>query len=672
MSTQISFDSLRPAVTTKVLSARRNFWRRLGRHRAGRISVIWLGFIGLVAIMSPWIAPRDPYKQNSVAVLSGPTRNNLLGTDELGRDVLSRLITGARVDLGASLAAVFIALILGALTGVIVGLAGKKVDLVIMRSIEGVQAIPGIIVLSVVIAIVGRGVKGSAIALGLAFTIIFVTTTRAAVREVREEAYVASARVMGIGYPKIVLRYIIPNILPTLLAITSTMFGAAFIGLAGLALIGLGPQAPSPSWGAMLQKGSLNIGVQFFAVLPPGIAIASVSLAANTLGEAAREILHPAWRPRRKGASSPGPVSLEAHLPDIAPPLVEAKALTMTKPAASTTATTTADQTGRNTVMKVRDLRVSFTSPDGDERRVVRGVDLDLAAGEILGLVGESGSGKTMTVLSLLGSLPPTAHASASSIWVGGEDLALLDRSALGHTLGTKVGLVFQSAHGGLNPARRVREQVGEVLRVHRRLHRSEVSKRVNALLASVGISDVERVASSFPHELSGGMAQRVMLAGALAADPVLLVADEPTTALDVTVQAQVLDLLREQRADRDMAILFVTHDLAVVADLCDRMAVMYAGEIVEQGLVSDLFRSPQHPYTRSLLDGSASPVRETGGITTGCSYANRCSFRQPVCTNGPIALAQVGETSVRCAVQPFASGAQESSSGTVQPAAQR
>jgi peptide/nickel transport system permease protein len=575
-----------------------NFRRRLWQHRLGRIALIWLGFVALVAIFSPWLAPRDPFKQNSRRVLSGPTRDHLLGTDELGRDVLSRLISGARVDLGASLVAVLIALVLGATVGVIVGLSGKKVDLVIMRAIEGVQAIPGIIVLSIMIAIIGRGVKGSAIALGLAFTIIFITTTRAAVREVRQEAYVASARVMGIGYPKMVLRYIIPNILPTLLAITSTMFGAAFLGLAGLALIGLGPQPPSPSWGAMLQRGSLNIGVQFFAVLPPGIAIASVALAANTLGEAAREILNPAWRPRRRGMSAPPPVSLEARVPAIASP-----------PSPSTIGATRVEEVaGRDIVVRVRDLRVAFTDPDGNDRAVVRGLDLDLASGEILGLVGESGSGKTMTVSALLGSLPPGAQASASSIMVGGEDLARLGRSELGRMLGTKVGMVFQSAHGGLNPSRRVRDQVGEVLRVHHKLSRNVVSDRVNELLASVGIVDVNRVAASYPHELSGGMAQRVMLAGALAADPVLLVADEPTTALDVTVQAQVLDLLREQRLSRNMAILFVTHDLAVVADLCDRMAVMYAGEIVEQGLVTDLFRDPQHAYTRSLLDSTGLP----------------------------------------------------------------
>ncbi|MGF1663424.1 MAG: dipeptide/oligopeptide/nickel ABC transporter permease/ATP-binding protein [Kineosporiaceae bacterium] len=566
-------------------AGRVSFVRRFLRHRG---AVVGLGYMVLVIAVLvvgpalPWV--QDPLAQDLRAVLQDPSAGHWLGTDEAGRDVLARLIHGGRQDLLAATAAAALAFAVGVPLGLTVGLAGRRVDTVVMRVVEAVQALPGIVLLTAVIAVLGRGVWSATIALGVGFSFLFLYTTRTEVRAASRRLYVDSARTLGLPPVRVAVRHVLPNVAGSILVTATTVLGLALLTLAGLSLLGLGAQPPEPSWGGMLAQASQNMYVQFFAIMPPGLALASVVFATNLIADGARDSL--AGRSRAPRAHAP--------LRLVAP--------RRTGPAAPSGATGRSGATGPSPVLSVRGLTVRAGTPHGGSTTLVSDVDLDVGPGEIVGLVGASGSGKTTTASAVLGLLPQGVTAEARRLRIAGTDLQAMDARALGSAVATSAGLVPQDPVGALDPCIRIADQVGDVLRVHRGASRAHARARALELLAEVGIADPDRVADAYPHELSGGMAQRVMVASALAAEPALIVADEPTTALDVTVQSQVLTLLRRVRDDHGTGVLFITHDLAVVADLCDRVVVMSGGRIVESAPVGPLFAGPAHPATRELL----------------------------------------------------------------------
>jgi len=299
-------------------------------------------------------------------------------------------------------------------------------------------------------------------------------------------------------------------------------------------------------------------------------------------------------------------------------------------------------------VLAVRDLRTSFATRRG-KLVAVDGVDLDLFAGETLCVVGESGCGKSVTALSILRLLPePPAEIERGRILFEGRDLRGLSGEELRQLRGNRIAMIFQEPMTSLNPVFRIGDQIDEALRVHRDLGKTERTARVLELLELVGIPEARTRMRDYPHQLSGGMRQRVMIAMALANDPAVLIADEPTTALDVTIQAQILELLDALKRRFDMAVLFITHDLGVVAETAQRVAVLYAGRVVETGTAVQIFAAPQHPYTRGLLDSLPSarlpPGQELRVIPgrvpdlvarpRGCSFRERCPRAQPVCAD--------------------------------------
>jgi oligopeptide/dipeptide ABC transporter ATP-binding protein len=313
--------------------------------------------------------------------------------------------------------------------------------------------------------------------------------------------------------------------------------------------------------------------------------------------------------------------------------------------------------------LSVDDLHVEFYTEHGWVE-VVDGVSFDLARGETLGLVGESGSGKSVTSMAIMGLIPsPPGRVSGGSVVLGGTDLISLPRRELEDRRGDDIAMIFQEPMSSLNPAFTIGDQIAEVVRRHRNASRRAANARAVEVLELVGIPAARRRLGSYPHEFSGGMRQRVVAAMALACEPDVLIADEPTTALDVTIQAQILDLFRSLQAELGMAILFITHDLGVVADICDRVAVMYAGEIVEEGGVDQMFATPQHPYTRALLASmpqvgsrnarlSSIPGAppEPWAIPTGCRFEPRCEFALGACRSAAVTLERSGlDRSVRC-----------------------
>jgi oligopeptide/dipeptide ABC transporter ATP-binding protein len=308
-----------------------------------------------------------------------------------------------------------------------------------------------------------------------------------------------------------------------------------------------------------------------------------------------------------------------------------------------------------NALLSVRDLRVDVDTPNGAVELLDR-VSLDVRRGEIVGLVGESGSGKTVTALSIMRLLPsPPASITGGSIVYQDRDLLTLPFKGMRNIRGSQIAMVFQDPMTSLDPAFTIGNQLVEAQRIHRSMSRRQARERAVESLDLVGIPDARARLDDYPHQFSGGMRQRVMIAKALVVEPQLLIADEPTTALDVTVQAQILDLLRKLRDELNLSVLFVTHDLGAVAELCDSVVVMYAGQVVEQGAVDDIFLHPQHPYTEGLLRATPHAVERGQELfvipgtvppahlfPSGCRFAARCSYARPECSAAPVPLAPV------------------------------
>jgi oligopeptide/dipeptide ABC transporter ATP-binding protein len=322
-------------------------------------------------------------------------------------------------------------------------------------------------------------------------------------------------------------------------------------------------------------------------------------------------------------------------------------------------------------LLSLKDIKIAF-GPDDAPLEAVRGVSLDIAPGEVVGLVGESGSGKSLTCRSVMRLIAQPGRVSDGSVAFDGRDVLGLSAKELRAFRANDVGMIYQDPFSSLNPVFKIGDQLVETLRANRGLGKAAARAEAAALLDRVGIPDPQRRLLSYPHELSGGMRQRIMIALATASEPRLLIADEPTTALDVTTQAQILALLLKMRDELGMAILVVSHDFGVIAQVCDRVAVMYGGHIVETGPVATIYDDPQHPYTRALLEsvpelesaGRPGPPRagipgqppELGEQLPGCVFAPRCAFARPVCQSIPMVLAPVGpEHLSACPVQPFA-----------------
>jgi ABC-type dipeptide/oligopeptide/nickel transport system ATPase component/ABC-type dipeptide/oligopeptide/nickel transport system permease subunit len=544
----------------------------------------------LALIVLALLAPALPLPSPSLSELRNammpPSSEHLLGTDASGRDVLSRLLFGARINLAGAALAVVISLLVGLPTGLIAGYYGGWFDAVANWFNNLNMALPGIVVLLAVRAVAGPSVWISMAVFGVLLAPGVFRIVRAAVQSVRGELYVDAARVSGLGDVRIIARHVLTVVRAPVIIQTARLGAIAIAIQAGLEFLGIADSSV-PSWGSMMNEGFRRIFAAPSLVLWPALAIGLTTMALILLGNAMRDALED---------TGSGDTAKTGR----------------TEPVAAVSGD------ARGTVLSVRGLEVSYGTGDA-QKRVVNRVDLDIEPGQVLGLVGESGSGKSQTAFSILGLLPEGGWISRGSIMFAGSELTTMTAKQHRRLRGTEIAYVPQEPLSNLDPAYRIGHQLTEPLRTRQGMSRGDARQRALELLARVGIPDPEATFRAYPHEISGGMAQRVLIAGAVAGKPKLLIADEPTTALDVTVQAEVLDLLRELQDENGMAVLLVTHNFGVVADVCDRVVVMKQGEIVEAAGVEEILESPREPDTQTLLGSmldAEGPVRVYRGAS--------------------------------------------------------
>jgi peptide/nickel transport system ATP-binding protein len=614
------------------------FWARF-RHQP--LALAGFGFLllaAVAAVFAPLIAPYPPNLQNLNIINAGPSAAHWLGTDDLGRDILSRLIWGGRISLRATFEIVGIATVIAVPIGLIAGFFRGAVDALIMRLMDAMFSFPPLVLALTVAALLGASLNDTALAIAIVFVPSFVRLLRGEVIAVREENYIEAARSLGATSKRLIGRHIVPNVASPIIIQLSLSLGFALLVEAGLSFLGIGEQPPTPSWGSMLNEGYQFIFSSPWALVFPGLAIMLSVLSFNLLADGLRDSLSRA-RPKPSAARTADDRrrSRLARLRGIGPHPLE--------PAPAT------PSTSEEALLTVRDLRIEFQT-NGRWLPVMEGGRFSVKRGRTLGLVGESGSGKTVSALAVMGLLPAGSCRIEGSVRFEGRDLMRLAPAELRQIRGNEIAMIFQEPMTSLNPAYTVGNQIAEQVRAHRQLGKAEAWKVAVEMLDRVEIPDAAKRARDYPHAFSGGMRQRVMIAMALSCSPKLLIADEPTTALDVTTQAQIISLLHSLQQEERMAMIFVTHDLGVIADIADDVAVMYAGQIVEQAAVLELFAQPRHPYTEALMRSipqlmpRGEPLHAIPGIvprpdqfSQGCRFHPRCDYAESACISTPVEL---------------------------------
>jgi len=601
-------------------------WARLARNRLSLFGLVVVMTIVAIALAAPLLPLPDPNATDLAARLAPPfSADHWLGTDQLGRDMLSRLIWGARVSLAVGAVATLIAAVSGSLLGIASGFYGGRLDQFLMRGIDMVMAFPYMLLALAIVAVLGPGLMHALIAISVVNIPFFARAVRGSTLGLVHREFVDAARLAGLSDLRLLASELLPNVMPVIVITISTTLGWMILETAGLSFLGLGAQPPQADLGSMLGDGRKVMITASHVATVPGLVILVLVIGINLLGDGLRDILDPRLKHGSPGRPGAATKVERTELPKAAE---------------------------RSPLLAVNDLRTRFTL-GAEIYHAVGGVDFALKPGECLGIVGESGCGKSVTAMSLSRLVPsPPATITAGRVDYLDEDLLAARPGRLRQLRGDRVAYIFQDPLTTLNPLFTVGDQIAEAVRAHRPVSRRAAWARAVELMDKVRIPNAASRAHAYPHEMSGGMRQRIGIAMALANDPAILIADEPTTALDVTVQAEILTLLDTLRRKEGAALIFITHDFGVVSELCDRVMVMYAGRVVESGPTGAVLGNPSHPYTRRLIDCVpllGEPERAPDAIPglppavnalpPGCAFAERCDVRLAHCTTGDIAL---------------------------------
>ena len=619
-------------------------WRNLPI--GSKIAVVVLLVIVAMAVFAPIVAPYDPgatglaTAETTVHVQGGPdivtydpavrpSPDHLFGTDKPSRDIFSRAVYGARVSLVVGLSATGIALALASVLGAIAATSRKWIGELVMRVLDVLMSFPGIALAAVLVLAMSSRlpiVPVIILATAVVYTPQLTRVVRANILAQFGEDYVAASKVMGARVPWILAKHVVRNCIAPIMVYATVLVADAIVFEASLSFIGAGiTSVNTPTWGNMLSEGKeLLLSGHWWPTFFPGLMILITTLCLNVLAEGLTDAMasprirarvdveadeeamstQKAWddadsavRDNADDADSAIPGGQKSALTGLIEPaaeevpLVERLAALRAAELARDDRLVYADAQAEP-VLEVRNLSIAFPVQHGDVN-IVDNVSFSVRPGETMGLVGESGCGKSITSMAVMGLLPPTARITGEILFKGKNILQMTpeEHNAL---RGHEMSMIYQDALSSLNPSMLIRSQM-------KQLTSRGGTRSAEELLELVGLDPV-RTLKSYPHELSGGQRQRVLIAMALTRDPGLVIADEPTTALDVTVQKQVVDLLNELRERLGFAMVFVSHDLALVAKVAHRVTVMYAGQVVEQAGTSELLTNPVHEYTRGLL----------------------------------------------------------------------
>ena len=613
-----------------------NFLKIVAKNRLAAFGGILLLIILTLSILAPILPLKEPNITNTADRFMVPFEGgHILGTDHLGRDLLSRLLWGTQLSLAVGFAAAFIAATFGSILGAIAGFYGQKTDNIIMRFIDMLMAFPYILLALAIVAALGPGLFNALIAVALVNIPFFARNIRGVTVTLANKEFIEAARLSGMSNLRILIVEIFPNLLPMIVIAMSTTVGWMILETAGLSFLGLGSQPPQADLGSMLGEARSALITNPHTSFVPGIMIFCIVIGINLFGDGVRDALDPRLK---KG-------SLIRPLPQT---IYEGGE---TQPTPSTK------------LLSVQNLSTQF-HVNQDVYQSSNDISFEIQEGECLGLIGESGSGKSVTALSVTSLVAsPPGVIKKGSVNYKNENLLALPYEKLRSIRGNKISYIFQDPLTTLHPLHTIGDQLLEALQAHdSKLSISESISKSKDLLKSVQIPNPDNVWDVYPHQLSGGMRQRVCIAMALINNPKLIIADEPTTALDVTVQAQILNILNSLRKERKLSILFISHDFGVISQLCDRVIVMYAGSIVEEGPVKNIMQQAAHPYTSELikcvpqLGNKEHALHSIPGnppslnqLPEGCAFANRCQYKQDQCLKGSVPVSSKDNRSYKC-----------------------
>ena len=611
------------------------FLKLLFRNRLAGGGAVILVVIVMIAVLAPLLPLQPPDITNTAQRFLPPlSEGHPLGTDHLGRDQLSRLLWGTRLSLAVGCAAAVVAAVIGSAIGITSGYFGGRIDNLMMRGVDMLMAFPYILLALAIVAALGPGLTNALIAVAVVNIPFFARNIRGITVGLVGREFIDAARLGGKGHLSIILTELLPNVMPVIIIAMSTTIGWMILETAGLSFLGLGSQPPKADLGSMLGEARSALITNPWGSVIPGLMIFLIVMSVNLLGDGVRDALDPRLK---SGALSRSQARTAQRRSDFT------------------------DQPQKG-LLDLQELETQFHI----SKRVFKAVNqvsLHIEPGECLGIIGESGSGKSVMALSIMGLVAsPPGIITGGAVKFEGRNLLDLPFGDLRDMRGRRIAYIFQDPLATLHPLYTVGDQMVEAITEHFYTSRAEARTRALELLKTVRVPNAERRLDNYPHELSGGMRQRIGIAMALCNEPDLIIADEPTTALDVTVQAQILALLADLRRDRGLSIMFITHDFGVVGQLCDRVAVMYAGKIVEEGPTNELFDRPAHPYTKRLI----ASVPELGGgkrelvtipglppavddLPHGCAFAPRCHRAQDACRVGAVPDHRNKAHTVRC-----------------------
>jgi len=618
---------LKPIIASSPLVG---FWKTFKKNRLAVVGLFLLVMLISIALLADVIAPYDPKSYEGVSssdIYNPPSAAHWFGTDDAGKDVFSTFVYGARISLIVGFFAAFISIFIGGLFGILAGFYGGRVENFLMRFTDLMLVIPDVPLIIVIVALTKPNLLNIIFVIGLLGWTTTARIVRSQTLAVKSRKFVLRARAIGAGNWHIIVNHILPLVMPILVVNAILVISLAILNESTLSFIGLGDPT-AITWGQMLnfafQRGAMSAGA-WWALFVPGFGIVWVVLGLTLLGQGLEQVLNP---------------RLESHH------LMPGRQTVQNEAVVELASSQRKSRRRKEAplIMDVRNLSVNYVNEDR-VAQAVHNVSLQLHEGELIGLVGESGCGKTTLMLALTRLLPSAGQIVNGNIYFGGRDLAALSEEEMLEVRWKGISIIFQGAMNALNPVRTVGDQIKEAIFKHQPTYTPALlDERVIELLELVGIS--REYKDQYPHQYSGGMRQRAMIAMALSCDPDVVIADEPTTALDVMIQAQILELLDNLRKKLGLAIIFVTHDLGVVAEMCDSVLVMYGGVTAEYADVDTIYNAPLHPYTQELLksfpDLSHPDKRlisipghppKLDALPAGCRFAPRCPLAFDRCS---------------------------------------